>query len=143
MASGFLDGGREVTPIPSFYSSTNLVFSSPPADVSRPAGASDADRAPPGFVRAQSDSVWVATLSGWGRHQRPSVRNWPTQTHGAEDHSPRRLDGGSGLTFCAPTHDALLLEDALADIETQSRKQAQIMGDDSEIVMGGSSNLPC
>jgi len=88
----------------------------------------------------------LETVFGWRIHYPPrcglsindrSILNWPMQSHGAE---MMRLGLSmaveAGLMICAPIHDALLLEAPIDEIEEQSRRLADLMGDASELVLG-------
>ena len=75
---------------------------------------------------------------GCGKDVNPrSILNWPMQANGAEMMRLGLSMGiEAGLKVCAPIHDALLLEAPIDEIDAQSVKLAEIMGDASELVLG-------
>jgi hypothetical protein len=71
-----------------------------------------------------------------------SIRNWPVQAAGAEVLRiacimAHRL----GIALCAPVHDAVLIEAAIARIEADTVLMREIMRRASRIVLGGSYEL--
>ena len=75
---------------------------------------------------------------GCGKDVNPrSILNWPMQANGAEMMRLGLSMGiEAGLQVCAPIHDALLLEAPIDEIDAQSAKLAEILGDASELVLG-------
>lgn len=81
---------------------------------------------------------WTRRIKPGANINRRSLQNWPAQSNGAE---MMRLACSAlteiGVNVCCPVHDALLVEfDAAKADETVALVQ-QIMGDMSELVLGG------
>lgn len=83
------------------------------------------------------------TVFGWTLHATTapnprSIRNFPMQANGAEMlRLACCLTTESGITVCAPVHDALLIEAPASKIDDAVRLAQAAMADASAIVLGG------
>jgi DNA polymerase-1 len=85
----------------------------------------------------------LQSVFGWGVAVNPDsnprfVRNFPTQANGAEMlRLACCLATEKGVTVCAPSHDALLIEAPLADLPDAISVTEAAMAEASEIVLDG------
>jgi len=79
---------------------------------------------------------WPIRLSGEANPR--SLQNFPMQANGAE---MLRIAGSlmveSGITLCAPIHDAVLIEAQVDQIEQEVARAKELMSEASAIVLSG------